>query len=288
MSEPITAAGSAGASDASPDDGADTPIGSTARRRKRVSSEKVEQYIIGGSVVVALLIAWQLIAGHATTKLVLPTPSDVWSAFRDYAKGNLSTDVAASAKELGYGYLIALLCGIPLGLLAGWYRRFRYAVSPFLWFFYSVPIIALTPLIIVWVGLGLESKVIVVALAAFFPVMVNTMSGVRSVDPALIRLEHALCATDLQRLRTLVLPGALPYVLTGMRLSVGYAVIGVYVGELAGGAQRGIGYTMTNAGDTFETAQVFVGLIILGLTGIALSGLIGIVQLRVQRKRGKS
>jgi len=282
MTEPTATA-------AQPDEAAHgTTVAATVirSRRRRVSGRNWEKIIIGGSAVIALLVAWQLVAGHATTELVLPTPSDVLSTFRDYAHRDLGIDASTSAKEFGYGYLIAAVVGIPLGLVAGWYRRVSYGISPFLWFFYSVPVIALTPLIIVWVGLGLESKVIVVALAAFFPMMVNTMSGVRSVDPALVRLEAVLCATDLQRLRTLVLPGALPYVLTGMRLSIGYAVIGVYVGELAGGAQHGIGYTMTNAGDTFQTAQVFVGLIILGLTGIVLSGLIGLVQLRVQRKRG--
>jgi ABC-type nitrate/sulfonate/bicarbonate transport system permease component len=230
------------------------------------------------------LVGWELyVSIFNVSKLLLPSPTAILSSLGNYASsGSFGNDLAVSSKELFGGYLIACVFGIVIGLLAGWYRFFGFAVSPWASFFLSVPIIAITPLIIIWVGLNLEAKIIIVALSSFFPIMLNTMAGVQHVDKRLIRLERAYSANDLQIFRTLALPSAIPYTLAGMRIGVCWAIVGVYVAEISNGSSEGIGFMMSNAAATFQTARFFVGLLIIGTAGILLTALLGFIQRRLQ------
>jgi ABC-type nitrate/sulfonate/bicarbonate transport system permease component len=243
-----------------------------------------EPLLYGTGAVVVLFVAWQLyVTLFHVNPLLLPSPSDIVTSFRTYlASGQFGPDLAVSAKEIVGGYLLACLFGVLVGLMAGWYRFFGYAVTPWAAFFLAVPIIAITPLIIIWVGLNLEAKIIIVALSAFFPIMLNTMAGVRDIDKRLIRLERSYCASSLQIFRTLALPSALPYTLTGMRIGVCWAIVGVYVAEISNGSSQGIGYMMSTAAATFQTGQFFVGLFLIGLAGIALTSIVSFLQRRLQ------
>jgi ABC-type nitrate/sulfonate/bicarbonate transport system permease component len=247
-----------------------------------------EPVLYGTGAVVVLLVAWQLyVTLFHVNQLLLPAPSAIYRSFANYVtSGSFGSDLAVSGEEIFGGYIIACLFGVVIGLLAGWYRLFGYAASPWASFFLSVPIVAITPLIIIWVGLNLEAKIIIVALSAFFPVMLNTMAGVRDIDHRLIRLERSYSASDLQIFRTLALPSAIPYTLTGMRLGVCWAIVGVYVAEISNGSSQGIGYMMSNAASTFQTAQFFVGLFIIGCAGILLTSLVALLQRRLQHSGG--
>jgi NitT/TauT family transport system permease protein len=231
-----------------------------------------EQLVIGVLTVLAFMVVWQGVANaRIWSKLFLPGPSDIVVAFGELvAEGELAQDLAVSGQEFAIGYGIAAVTGIVLGLLLGWYRRARYALDPFITFFYATPRIVLLPLIIVWVGIGIESKIWIVFLGAFFAVLINTMAGVRSLDENLLRVAHSFGAKQIDLFRTIALPGSVPFILTGLRLATGHALIGIVVGEIVG-APHGIGRMMWIAGQTFQSARMFVGLFFLATTGVILT-----------------
>jgi len=234
--------------------------------------QRNEQLLIGFVTVVAFVVVWQLVANaRIWSKLFLPGPSDIVAAFGELvAEGELAQDLAVSGQEFVIGYTLAALIGIVLGLVLGWYRRARYALDPFITFFYATPRIVLLPLIIIWVGIGIESKIWIVFLGAFFAVLINTMAGVRSLDPSLLTLARSFGASQLEVFRTIALPGSVPFILTGLRLATGHALIGIVVGEIVG-APHGIGRMMWIAGQTFQSSRMFVGLFFLAITGVILT-----------------
>jgi ABC-type nitrate/sulfonate/bicarbonate transport system permease component len=224
--------------------------------------------------VVALGL-WQLVAAlRIKPAIVLPGPFDVIKAFGQlFATSAIWTDLLTSGQELLYGLLLATVVGLPLGLVIGWYRRLSYVLNPFVTFLYATPRIALTPLLIIWLGIGDTSKTAIVFLMAVFPILINTATGVQSLDPAVLRVARCFGAGDLQIFRTVALPGTVPFVISGLRLAVGQALIGVFVAELSG-AQHGVGMLMNNAGQQFQTSIVFAGLVIFAVTGVLLTGLL--------------
>ncbi len=234
--------------------------------------QRHEQLLIGSGTVAAFLIVWQLVANaRIWSQLFLPGPADVIVAFGELVvEGELVQDLAVSGQEFVIGYALAAITGILLGLILGWYRRARYALDPFISFFYATPRIVLLPLIIIWVGIGIESKIWIVFLGAFFAVLINTIAGVRSLDASLLQLARSFGASQLAVFRTIALPGSVPFILTGLRLATGHALIGIVVGEIVG-APHGIGRMMWIAGQTFQSARMFVGLIFLAMTGMILT-----------------
>src|SRR2546425_90663 len=246
-----------------------------------------ESKLIGFAAVVIFLAVWQgigviravwpegVVIGPFTylapTQLFLPTPVEIGQAFGTYARDpKFGKDILTSGQELSFGYLLAAFTAIPLGLVMGWYSRIRYAFDPFVTFLYATPRIVLLPLLIIWLGIGVESKVAVVFLGAFFAMVINTTAGVRNLDSHLIRVARSFGASDLQLFRTVALPGSVPFILTGLRLGIGHALIGVVVGELVA-ARAGVGYFMAIAGATFQSDKVFAGLIIIATTGMVLT-----------------
>ena len=233
---------------------------------------KAERVALGVGTMAVLLGIWELLAAlRVQPKILLPGPVDVVHAFQEmFASPTIWTDLAASGRELLYGYLLAAGVGIVVGLLIGWYRRLGYMVDPLVNFMYAVPRVALTPLLIVWLGIGLSSKIALVFLVAVFPILINTSSGVRNLESEMLRTARCFGASDLQIFRTVALPGSIPFILSGLRLGVGQSLIGVFVAELVG-AQHGIGQFMTVAGQQFQTAKVFAGLLMFAITGVVLT-----------------
>jgi NitT/TauT family transport system permease protein len=244
---------------------------------------RYEPALFGVGSVLLFLIVWQAVASaRLVPPLFLPGPLDIVDAFVVlFAQGQIWNDIWVSGQELLYGYGLAVLIALPLGLLMGWYRRLNYALDPFISFFYSTPRVALLPLLILWFGIGVWSKIAVVFLGSFFPIVINTIAGVRNLDAGLIMTSRSFGATDAQIFRTLALPGSVPFILAGLRLGVGHALIGVVVGELVA-AQAGVGLMMARAGATFQTSKVFAGLIIVAGTGIVLTGILQRIERRFQ------
>ena len=242
-----------------------------------------EPLIIGVTSVTLFLIVWQAVAfARVLPPLFLPGPLDIVEAFRVlFSQGGIWNDIWVSTQEVVYGFALAVVVGLPLGLLMGWYRRFAYALEPFISFFYSAPRIALLPLLIIWLGIGIWSKIAVIFLGAFFPIVINTVTGVRNLDASLIKAARSFGASDAQIFRTLALPGSVPFILAGLRLGVGHALIGVVAGELLA-AQAGVGLMMAKAGATFQTSKVFAGLIIIAGTGILITAMLQRIERRFQ------
>ncbi len=234
---------------------------------------KREQLLIGTASVVTFLAVWQVVTMlRVVPELFLAGPADIWRAYGELLKDRerFVKDILVSGQELVMGYGLAVAVAIPLGLAIGWYRRVRYALDPFITFFYSTPRIVLLPLLIIWFGIGIASKIAVVFLGAFFAIVINTTAGVRSLDTNLIRVANSFGKNDLEIFRTVALPGSVPFILTGLRLGIGHALVGVVVGELVA-ATAGIGLMMAIAGATFQTAKVFAGLLIIASAGITLT-----------------
>ena len=245
-----------------------------------------QRVLLGTLGVIAVLVAWQV---ASATELVNPlfasSPTRVWDAGIQYVQSpDFGQDVGTSATEFGLGLGAALLTGIPLGLLMGWYRRFEYFFDYLVSFAYAAPRVALMPLMVLWFGIGISSKVALVYSLAFFPVLVNTMVGVKTVDRELIRLARSFNAKDRQLFRTIVVPSSVPSVISGIRLAIGLALIGVVIGEFVA-ATSGVGRRIQQASTFFQTDLVFFGLFLIAGTGMVLTELLRRLEKRFDRWR---
>jgi ABC-type nitrate/sulfonate/bicarbonate transport system permease component len=237
--------------------------------------QRTERMILSTAFIVIVLAAWQVVTALGLEPpIILPAPLAVVRAFQGiFSSPEVWADFAASGMELFYGFALAALVGVTAGLVIGWYPRIGYFFDPFLNLLYATPRVALGPLLIVWLGIGLSSKVALVFLVAVFPVLVNTSSGIRSLDQHLVRVARCFGANDLKIFRTIALPGSVPFILGGLRLAVGQSLIGVFVAELLG-AQHGIGAMVQTAGEQFQTDLVFAGLFIFAMTGMLLTAIV--------------
>ena len=233
-----------------------------------------DQAILSLVSVVTFLLVWELLPRSGLVKpLFTSSPSRIATAAVALAQDGLWHDIVVTVTEFALGFGLAVLIGIPFGILLGWNRTFRAVFEPFVTTLYAVPRIALMPLIILWLGIGIQSKVAVVFLGAIFPIIVSVHAGMRTLDEALVRCARSFGANDRQVLRTVALPSSVPFMIAGVRLGVGRGLVGVIVAEFVA-AQAGIGHMMNRAGATFQTDKVFVGVILLAMFGLILTGLL--------------
>lgn len=176
-------------------------------------------------------------------------------------------DFQASAIEFSVGYVIAIVSAIPLGLAAGWYRRLQYMLDPWLNFLNSLPRVALLPILIIWFGLGVESKIAVVFLGAFFSIIIPTIQGVKTTDRRLLDVADSFGASRARIFITVVGPATVPFIITGLRLGVARALIGVVTGELFA-ATSGLGVMISRASASFQTDRLLFGVLIFTFAGI--------------------
>ena len=202
----------------------------------------------------------------------------------EWTHGRLKQDMAYSGTNFIIGVGMAITVGVVCGVLIGWYRRLSMIVDPFVTTLYSTPRVALVPLVLIWFGIGMWSKVFIVFLSAFFPILVNTAAGIRNMDRDLLRAARAFCASDWQIFKTLAIPGSVPFILTGVRQGVAVGLIGVVVGEMLGSSE-GIGFMVAYGGQTFQTDTLFVGFVIIALAGILLTSVAERLERRFSRWR---
>jgi len=258
-----------------------------AKRPRQSFYQKHEGSILGGAAVLVVLGIWQAIWSYTTwiSPLFFSGPSAIAKQFwYTLTQGTLLADLAFSGKNFAIGFGIALVTGVVVGVLIGWYRRARLIADPFLNALYATPRIAMVPLIIIWFGIGMWSKVFIVFLSAFFPILVNTVAGIRNMDSDLLRAARAFCASDWQIFKTLAIPGSVPFILTGVRQGVALGLIGVVVGEMFGGSE-GIGFMVAYGGQTFQTDTLFVGVVIIAFAGILLTSIAERLERRFSRWR---
>lgn len=208
-----------------------------------------------------VLAAWQVSSGWLMSPLYISSPIAVGqSLYAMLADGSLVRNMWITAFEAGAGFLLGSAAGVVVGLVLGRARLLADVLDPFLLGLYSLPKVALAPLFVMWFGIDVGMKVIFAAVVVFFLVFLSTYSGVRSVSRELITIFRLMGATELQVVRTIVLPAAMTWVFAGLRLSAPYALVGAIIAELIA-ANRGLGYLVDNATTQFDTAGAFAAVV---------------------------
>jgi NitT/TauT family transport system permease protein len=233
-------------------------------------------------LLVAFLALWEAaVRLLAIPVYVLPTPSAVAVAlYRGVTSFVYIDNLWATLEETMLGFAAGCAFAFVLGTAIALSRRFEYYLYPFIIMFQSLPKVALAPLVVVWFGLGLTSKVVNAGLIAFFPLMVNTIVGLRSADEDRVNLMRSLAATPVQIFWMLRLPGALPFLMAGLEVAMVFALIGAIVAEFVG-AQHGLGVLIQNLNFSADVAGVFSVLLILSFLGLVLNQAILYVRRRV-------
>jgi NitT/TauT family transport system permease protein len=218
------------------------------------------------------LALWELISRYLVANaLFLAAPSQIVIAVIALARsGQLWRDIVVSASEFALGYLIACVLGIALGLAMAWSKTAKQALQPWVSGLYATPIIALAPLFILWFGIGIWSKVVVVISLVIFPVAINTEAGLRTTSERLIEMLRSFGATPRQIFMKVSLPSAVPFILAGLKLGIGRGLIGVVVAELFG-SRAGLGNLISQSADAFNMPELFAGVVILAGAGIVLT-----------------
>jgi NitT/TauT family transport system permease protein len=247
---------------------------------------------LGLALVATLLIAygvWEaLVAIFHFPEFILPTPEVVVRRFGEaIADGTLLPNLSATVMEVVLGLLAGSLLATLLGYLLSKSHLLESLLSPFLVASQAIPIVAIAPLLVIWFGPGMFSKTLICALIVFFPVLVNTMVGLRAVPENLRDMMRSLKATPLQMLRYLEIPSALPVFLGGLRIGATLSVIGAVVGEFVG-SDRGLGFLINVARGQYDTALVFVALFTLIALALVLYGVVVLLELHLLRWQEKS
>ena len=245
-----------------------------------------ENVLLGSLSMLIFLALWEaVVRAGLVNPLFTSSPSRIVAAgFDMFADGSIWVHLQVSATEFFSGFALAIVIGVPLGILMGWYSRVNAILEPFVSALYATPRIALLPLVVIWFGIGLASKVAIVFLGAIFPILVNTITGVRTIDADFIKVARSFGASDRQMFATVALPSSVPMLLTGLRLGLGHALVGIVVGEMYG-ATQGLGYLIAVAGARFQTDKVMVGIILIAGLGVALTELLRAIERRFERWR---
>jgi NitT/TauT family transport system permease protein len=248
--------------------------------------QRNEHALLGTMAMVSFLIFWEVaVALEWVNPLFTSSPSRIAIAgYEMFADGSIWPHLQVSGYEFVVGFGLAIVVGVPLGILMGWYGRLNAILDPFVSALYATPRIALLPLIMIWFGIGLESKIAIVFLGAVFPILVNTITGVRTVSADFVKVARSFGANDRQMFMTVALPSSVPLLLSGLRLGLGHALIGIVVGEMYG-AHYGIGHLIAVSGARFQTDAVMVGIIIIASTGVATTELLRLIEKRFERWR---
>jgi ABC-type nitrate/sulfonate/bicarbonate transport system permease component len=259
-------------------------VGDTAASRAQETStqspRRLPSWLITVGSVTLLLLVWEWF-GRDVNPVFGSYPSAIAVAFVELVQsGKLGTALIESLQPFVAGYVFAILIGVPLGLLIGRFRVVEAALGIYVTAGYAMPLVALVPLLVLWLGLGFAVKAAVVFLMSIFPICINTWLGVTAVPKSLIEVGKSFVAPDLVILRRIVLPATLPYIMAGIRLAVGRAVVAMVIAEFFTSIS-GLGAIIINSANNFDTATMFVPIIVLMVLAIGLNALIGFIERRV-------
>lgn len=238
----------------------------------RALSPAVHRLVIGSATILGCLVAWEAVVGlNLVSPLYASSPSRIMIAGRElFRSGEIWNDLRVSGTEFLFGYLAAAAIGIPLGLGIGVSRRTAYLVGPFVDILNAVPRVTFLPILILWFGIGIWSKLAVVFLGAVIPITIATSAGVRTNEARFIRVARSFGASRWKLMTSIILPGTVPFIFTGLKYGAGRALLGVVVGELYA-STAGIGHMIAEAGNTFDVDTVFVGVILFTGAGLAVT-----------------
>jgi ABC-type nitrate/sulfonate/bicarbonate transport system permease component len=257
------------------------------RFARRAGGRRRQAYL--GLTVVSLVAGvglwWLAVASGLANPVLMPPPDAVLRAIVELAvEGTLLVHVGVSLARAVGGFLAAAVIGVPLGILLGRSARAYALIDPWIELARPVPPIAVLPLVVLWFGIGEESKLVVVFYGAFFPTLINTVHGVRSVDNTLIRAARALGASERQIFYLVVLPAAVPSVVTGLRLGAGMAIFVLVAAELLG-STAGLGWLIMDSREHFFTDRIMVGIVALGVVGYLINRALLALEQRLVRWR---
>lgn len=267
-----------------------TPAARPRRGRSRAlfapELDPRRRVLVGIAGFALVVVAWEL-ASHAgvLNPLFFSRPTAVIAAgITEVQVPRFWTDVRVSLTEFSVGLFLAVVTAVPLGLIAGWYPRAVYFVDPWLNFINALPRVALLPIIVIWFGLGLSSKIAVVFLGAFFSILIPTVQGVRTTDRRYVDVARSFGAPRMLLFRSVVLPATVPFIVTGLRIGVARALIGVVVGELYA-ATDGLGVMIKNASQLLQADRMLFGVLLFTVAGVVGVGAVRRVEKRFQRWR---
>jgi len=252
-----------------------------ARAERAAGTRRVRRSILNIAIrvvsVTTFLVLWEIV-GRGIDPILFTTPSAISVAAVDMiGSGELWTYLYPSLVVLLYGFTLAVILGIGIGLLLARYWVLDVALSVYITFLYSIPSVALVPLIVLWAGYEQTAKVIILFLFAFFPMVINTYQGVKAVDPKLVEVGRAFRCNEWQLWGNIVIPASLPFIVTGLRLALGRGLIGMVLADLYT-ALSGIGYLIARTAATYQVNRMFVPIVTLGLLGVTLTALLRLAE----------
>jgi NitT/TauT family transport system permease protein len=231
-----------------------------------------------------VLSLWQY-AGSRMNPIFLSTPVAIFEAgIKVISTGELPWALLVSLGVVFSGFALAIVVGVPLGLLMGRSRIAEYLLDPYVNALYVVPRIALIPLIIIWLGLGIPAQIAVVFGTSVFPILISTEAGVKSVSANLIETARSFGAREYDMVRKIILPGSVPFIMSGLRLGIGQAIIGMIVAQMFLGIS-GMGFMLVNYGNQFATDYVFVVVLALAALGVTLTSAVRQIEKRFSHWR---
>lgn len=250
--------------------------------RMRAEVRRRPEWICVPLTLVLAIGGWEwYVKAHHVSAVILPPPSQIVSALHSgLASGVYVKALLVTLQAILLGFVLSASVAFVLGTLISQIRLLEATIYPYVVALQTLPKIAIAPLILVWVGLGIESKIIIAALVSFFPMLVNTIVGLKSAGADKLELMHALTASRTKTFFLVKLPEALPYIFAGLQIGIVLAVLGAIVGEFVG-AKAGLGYLIIQMNYTMDVAGMFAVLVLLGLMGIALNIFITLVRRRI-------
>lgn len=235
------------------------------------------------ALLVALIAVWQVLSGPVLDPQYVSSPVGIWDRLAGWvADGTLWTNTWITIQEIVLGFVLGAGAGAVLAYLIAPIRVVWTILDPYVMALYAIPKVALAPLFIVWFGIGTDMKVLLAAVSVFFLVFINTAAGVHQVDPALIDAVRLMNGSRRDIALKVVLPASMTGLLTGLRVSIPYALIGAVIGELVA-SNRGLGFLISDSSAKFDTDGVFATLLVLSLIAMILNGLVGLIDARTSR-----
>lgn len=232
-------------------------------------TQNFARILLPTATLIGLILLWQIATiVFETPRWLLPAPTDIAEEIIERFDILLEHSLVTLYESLA-GFAVSVVVGVPLAVAIVWSPYLRNTIYPVLLLFQSIPKTALAPLIVIWAGTGIESKIIVAFLVAFFPIVVDSVAGMMGVEADMLNLARSLKSTRWQEFRYIRLPNALPHFFSGARVAITLAIIGAVIGEFIGGSD-GLGYLILTGTSQLQTSLVFACLIILSLQGIAL------------------
>jgi NitT/TauT family transport system permease protein len=240
----------------------------TANARTAGVRQRIPDAVLALGLAAAVVVVWEVaIRVFSVPTFVLPAPSAVIRSLIA-SRGQLAIAAQATAIEIVLGFILAALTGIAVALVIVRFERFGRALYPLIVLFQNVPKVALAPIFILWFGFDLAPKIVLIVVIAFFPVAIDMLAGLESVDPSFVALMQSVGASRGKILVRVRIPHSLPYLMAGLKVAITFSVIGAIVGEFAG-ANQGLGYVIEFASTQLDTPLIFAALIVVSVLGLA-------------------